>query len=299
MVAGVTDFPLLSDLEDEVYDTLGHPRTQAGVPPWQPREVQRAFNRAQTWLWGKLSDLDKDWGIKVATLTVTSGSRVVSLGNLLGSNRTDFRALRHLVEINADGEEGDVWDKMRFDDAGSVTKAYVLQRDQKQLYLLWTPQQAYTLRLTYNYSPLPLAHGTVRTAGQTSTQLAAYESGSDSELVGQAVTAFAGTGSGQTITYTSWDGETRSGAHLAVATTFSSDTRYTTRPPFLVGAREAFFYATLVYLGEKHADDRIPGWKMQAREALNDAMIEEIRAERSGDQGVRDPLGFASFEMDC
>lgn len=296
MTAGVSDFPWLSDIEDGVYDILGSPRTQAGLPPWQPREVTRAFNRAQTWLWGKKSDLDKNWGIKYANVTVTAGVRTADLSNVLASGRSDFRKIHHVCEVDASGAEGSDWTPCTFRDAGKVDRGYVLQRDQKVLWIATLPTSSVTLKVFYNYNPLPLVHGIVRTASLTSIQLADYETASTSEIVGQTLYGFSGTGIGQTPIITAYDGPTRTCTVATMSTAFSTDTRYTSRPVFMVGDREAFLYATVCFLAEKFQDPRLGVFMRQRDLALDASSVEEIRAESAAAIEVDDPLGFTRFE---
>lgn len=297
MTAGVADFPWLADLEDEVYDILGTPRSSAGNPAYEAREVVRAFNRAQTWLWGGISDQDKNWGLKYYDLSVTANSRVVDLSGLLTGSRTDFRALRHVVELDSSSNEIQEWSTGKVSEAGFRDRAYVLQRDQKQLYLLKTPTSAFTLRAWYNYWPLPLAHGTVVSAGATSLQLADYETKTTGELIGQPIYIFDGTGEGQTGTPTAYDGPTNTCTVATWTTNPSTDSRYTTRPAFQVSARDAFLYATVCFLGEKFYDaERLGGWKQERDRALLRCMEEEVRSDRSTEIVPADPGGFRDFD---
>lgn len=288
-MATLSGFPLLSDIEQEVLYKLDQPSDEPGSPAFRKEEWVRAFNRAYQYIWARMSDLDVNWGMKIASVTTTANSRTVDLSAI-----TDLRALRHVAELDSSGEEIRHWRIGNFSDIGAADYSVIYQKDQDQLYLTRATASAVTLRIVYNYVPVALAHGTVVTAGLTQTQLASYEQSLDSALVGQTIYIYgSGAAAGQSKAITAWDGETKTATHTAWSTTPSIGDYYTTRPNLPLGARDAFIYDVCAYLADKHADERLGLFVAEREKHLDALQRETVRHERAEELVVRDPLGFA------
>jgi len=279
MPYALADFPLLSDCAAEIWRKLDQPEDETGQLTWDPDiELNQAFRSEFRYLWDRISALDRSWGVKVSTVSVTAGTRAVVLP-------TDCHKIREVWELRGDKEDIN-HASGRWDQLGQAEYTFKYRPDLRELYYLKSPTASVTLRIVYYYTPPELFHSRVQEdgtrVGPTGTTytytgtLGSQESTENGRLVGRDAYAYGGTGAPGIGAVTAWNGVTKQ----VTVTVDTSDSDYsdygsawdgttllTCRPELPKSAYDAFIYGCCARLLDKLDDD---GWR-----------IFEARRERS------------------
>lgn len=293
-MASARDFSWLSEVEARVMIKVDQPLDRGGET-FKPEEFIQHAQAEYRYLWGRISDKQRNWGIKITdAVTITAGSRTVSLQDAA----PDCRSVRQFKVIEG-GRELRSLIAGKFMHLGTDADIFVYRPDQNDLQLMFTPTANATLRFVYNYYPVQLIMGAVRSAGSTSIQLGEHEVSASGLLVGQTGRIFSAETTlaavGQEWPILAWDGPSRTATVATLATIPDTTARYDSKPILPPDSEDAFEYGISARMVEKLHSEYYPIWRAERERYLDRADISVDRFESQDQIVVDDELGFTRF----
>lgn len=269
----LADFPLLSDCRIDVLRRIDQPEDDVGQLTWDPDvELNLAFRAEFRYLWERISSLDRSWGIKVSTATITAGNRVVTLP-------TDLRKVRQVWFLSGTDEdiahESGSWELI-----GQQDYLFKFRPDLRELYYLKDPLRGGTLRIVYYYTPPDLVHGILRGYAGNDALLGTYETTEDDRVNDRTMYLYEGTGAGTNQAINDYTGATRTATFAtALSPTPDTTTRYTSRPELPWSAYDAFVYGVCSRLLEKLEDERWRIFESRREKHLQDLKTDVMQLD--------------------
>jgi hypothetical protein len=146
--------------------------------------------------------------------------------------------------------------------------------------------------VVYGTWPLQLAHGNAQGGSTTTIDLEEYESVEDDDLIGQSLYIYSGTGAGDTLVITDYDGPTRRATASGISGVIDSTSRYTTRPALPRDCLDAMVYGVCGRLLEILEDERYPAMYRKRSEHFQRMEESLLRRDRRVARHIRNDAGY-------